>query len=67
MADEDEKMPAEILMKGLTLPPRARVTVQGTKTKCPWQNGTDSFTVNIPVQVRNNPPSDYVWVMKVEF
>jgi alpha-L-fucosidase len=67
MADESESMPDSITMKGLTLPPKSVVTVTGTKTKCSWQNGTDSFTVNIPSKVRNNPPSDYVWVMKIEF
>jgi alpha-L-fucosidase len=67
MADEGESMPASITMNGLTLPQGSVVTVPGTKSKCTWQNGTGSFTVNIPSKVRDNPPSDYVWVMKVEF
>jgi alpha-L-fucosidase len=67
MADEGENMPAAVAMKGLTLPQGAKVTVNGTKTKCSWLNGTDSFTVNIPSKVINKPPSDYVWVMKIEF
>jgi alpha-L-fucosidase len=67
MADEGEKMPPAITMKGLTLPQGSRVTMPGTKTSCSWQNGAESFTIKIPAQVRSNPPSDYVWVMKVEF
>ena len=67
MADEGEKMPTAITMKGLTLPDGSRVTIPGTKTRCSWQNGAESFTIKIPAQVRSNPPSDYVWVMKVEF
>lgn len=67
MADDGESMPDSITMNGLTLPEKSVVTVTGTKTRCSWQNGTDSFTVNIPSKIRNNPPSDYVWVMKIEF
>ncbi len=67
LADEGESMPASVTMNGLTLPQGSVVTVTGTKTKCSWLNGTDSFTVNIPSKVRKNPPSDYVWVMKIEF
>jgi alpha-L-fucosidase len=67
MADEGESMPDSVTMKGLTLPQKSVVTVTGTKTRCSWQNGADSFTVNIPSKIRSNPPSDYVWVMKVEF
>ena len=59
--------PASVTMNGLTLPQGSGVTVTGTKTKWSWLNGTDSFTVNIPSKVRNNPPSDYVWVRKIEF
>jgi alpha-L-fucosidase len=66
MAEEGEQMPDSITMKGLTLSQGSKVTVTGTKTKCSWLNGTDSFTVNIPSKIRENPPSDYVWVMKIE-
>jgi len=67
MAAEGEKMPAEISMKGITLPPGARVTVPGSKTVCRWQNGAESFTINVPASLRNSPPSDYVWVFRAEF
>lgn len=66
MAGEGENMPSEITMNGLTLPSGARVTVQGSGTVCKWKNGPDSFTVTMPPRVRRNPPSDYVWVMKIE-
>ncbi|HSO78281.1 MAG TPA: hypothetical protein VLQ76_06920, partial [Bacteroidales bacterium] len=67
MADEGEKMPAEISMKGITLPQGARVTMPGSKTVCRWQNGAGSFTINVPAALQNSPPSDYVWVFRAEF
>jgi alpha-L-fucosidase len=65
MADEGEMMPPAVTMNGLTLPAGAKVSVVGTGARCSWKNGHSSFTVDIPAQVRNHPPSDYVWVMKV--
>jgi alpha-L-fucosidase len=66
MADEGEKMPSAITMNGLTLPAGARVSVLGSGASCSWKNGSDSFTVTVPQQVRRGPPSDHVWVMKIE-
>lgn len=66
LAAEGEKMPAEISMKGITLPAGAMVTVPGSKTVCQWQNGAGSFTIKVPASLRNSPPSDYVWVFRVE-
>lgn len=65
MADEGEKMPPAVTLNGLTLPAGAKVSVPGTTAGCSWKNGNSSFTINIPQRVRKNPPSDYVWVMKV--
>jgi len=67
MADEGEKMPAEITMRGITLPAGARITVPGSGIKCKWQNGAESFTVSMPASLRSKPPSENVWVLKVEF
>ena len=66
MADAGETMPASVTMNGLTLPQGSRVNVLGSGAICSWKNGTDSFTVTIPQKVRQNPPSDHVWVMKIE-
>ncbi|MCK7536312.1 MAG: hypothetical protein MZV63_37675 [Marinilabiliales bacterium] len=57
MADEGEAMPAQVTMKGLVIPAGAKVTVPGSGARCTWKNGTDSFTINIPASIRNNPPS----------
>ncbi len=67
LADDNEKMPAEVTMKGITLPENSRVTMPGTKVRLKWRNLNDSFTISLPANIRENPPADYVWVMKVEF
>jgi alpha-L-fucosidase len=67
MADEGEKMPAQVTMRGVTLPTGSKVTVQGTDTRCTWKNGADSFTITIPAVIRNDPPADYVWVTEITF
>ncbi len=66
MAGEGEKMPATMTMKGLTLPAGSKVSVLGSGIRCNWKNGEDSFTVSVPQQARSNPPSDHVWVMKIQ-
>ena len=66
MAEEGETMPASVTMNGLTLPAGAKVTMLGAGTRCSWKNGEDSFTVYTPSRLRKDPPSDYVWVMKIE-
>jgi len=66
MADEGEAMPASVTMNGLTLPAGARVTMLGSGTRCSWKNGENSFTVFTAPRLRKDPPSDYVWVLKVE-
>lgn len=66
MADEGEVMPASVTMNGLTLPPGAKVTVPGSDIRCSWRNGENSFTVFTPPRLRKDPPSDYVWVMRIE-
>ena len=65
MADEGEAMPAQITMTGLTLPAKAKITMPGSQQSFPWKNGQNAFTVNVPSAVRKDPPSDYVWVMKI--
>ena len=67
MADEGVRMPAEISMKGITLPEGTRVTMPGSKTACRWHNDSGSFTISVPSSLRSTPPSDYVWVFKAEF
>jgi alpha-L-fucosidase len=66
MADEGEAMPAEITMKGVTLTAGSILVMPGTTTKLSWHNNSDGFTVKIPEGIRRNPPSDYVWVIRIK-
>ena len=66
LADEGEQMPASLTMNGLTLPPGAKVRAVGSGAACRWKNGRGSFTVTLPQQLRTNPPSDYVWVFRID-
>ncbi len=66
MADEGEKIPEKISMKGISLPNGATVKLLGTKTQCKWTNDGDSFTVSIPLSARLNHKVDFVYVLKVE-
>mgnify|MGYP003748986161 FL=1 len=59
-------MPASLTMNGLTLPPGAKVRAVGSGAACRWKNGRGSFTVTLPQQLRTNPPSDYVWVFRID-
>ncbi len=67
LADEGEKMPSVISMNGIKIPSGAVVTMPGTKVNLKWSNNQDGFDITMPVAIRNNPPTDYVWVVKVSF
>jgi len=66
LADEGEVMPEEMSMKGVTIPAGAVLMMPGTTTRLSWQNNSDGFTVKIPATIRRNPPSDYVWVIRIK-
>ena len=67
MADEGEKLPGKITMRGINLPRNSRVSVVGSKTTCRWSNEGDSFSIQLPVSLKSPAPSGDVYVMKVEF
>lgn len=67
MLDEGEEMPETVTMKGLTLPPGARVTMLSGGAACRWKNETDEFTVTIPKKERRTASTDYVKVVKIRF
>ncbi|MCE5344797.1 MAG: alpha-L-fucosidase [Bacteroidales bacterium] len=67
MADNDEKMPAQIGMSAFSLPVGAKVKMVGTETSLKWKKTESGFVINIPEKIIKNPPSKYVWVMKATF
>ena len=67
MAEDNEKMPAQIAMKTFSLPEKAKLTLVGSGTSLRWKKEGNGFAIDIPEKVRKSPPSEYVWVMKASF
>jgi alpha-L-fucosidase len=65
MADEEEDMPAQIGMESFSLPPGARIRMLGTETSLKWKKTDKGFIITVPEKIRKSPPSEYVWVLKV--
>ncbi len=65
MADEKETtMPREIRVKSLQPADGAKVSLLGGGN-LRWKKDGDGFVVTIPEKWRKNPPSNYVWTLKV--
>jgi alpha-L-fucosidase len=67
MADENEKMPAQIGMSTYSLPAKAKLTIMGKGTQLRWHKLGNGFAIDLPEKLRNEPPSKYVWVFKATF
>jgi alpha-L-fucosidase len=67
LANKDENIiPKEIIIKGNQPAKDAIVNLLGSSKNLKWKAIDDnSFKVLIPQQLRKNPPSKYVWTIKV--
>ncbi|MFK8059416.1 MAG: alpha-L-fucosidase, partial [Polaribacter sp.] len=66
MAKEDEKvMPATITINAHQPTKGSKVTFLGYNKPLKWNANDEGFTVKIPRKLRNNPPSEFVWTIKV--
>jgi alpha-L-fucosidase len=66
MAKENEKiMPQKITINTHQPIKGATVNLLGYKKPLKWTKTGTGFTVNIPRKLRNNPPSNFVWTLKV--
>lgn len=66
MAAEDEKiMPVSITVNSHQPSNGATVKLLGYNKPLKWSKNGEGFTVNIPKKLRNNPPSEFVWTLKV--
>ena len=61
----ENKMPSEIIIKSLQPAKGATVTLLGINKNLKWKADGAGFKVTIPEGVRNNPPCNYVWTIKV--
>lgn len=67
LAEADEnKMPAEIVVKSIRPKKGSKITVLGSATKLKWEKLDSGFIVKIPESLRNNPPCDFAWTLKVD-
>ncbi len=66
LCEENEHvMPAEITVNTHQPAKGANVTLLGYNKPLKWKKSSSGFTVSIPKEIRNSPPSDYVWTLKV--
>jgi alpha-L-fucosidase len=66
MAKEDEKkMPSKITVNAHQPVMGSNVTLLGYDKPLSWTTTGEGFTVNIPKKLQNNPPSNYVWTIKI--
>lgn len=57
-------IPFEIVIKSVKLEKGTKLTLLGTNSILKWEKSDKDFTVFIPKKIRNNPPCNYVWVIK---
>jgi alpha-L-fucosidase len=66
LAEEGEALlPASLAMTGLTPAPGATVSVLGSDESLPWSRNETGSVVEVPEALRDRPPSDYAWVIKI--
>ena len=67
MAEEGEQqIPSEIIVKSVSPKKRSKITLLGSKKRLKWEKMELGFKVSIPEILRNNLPSKYAWVLKID-
>ncbi len=66
LGDKSEKIPPSKIWCSSVCPAEgAAVTIPGTKKKLEWEKTGAGFLVNIPESIRQNPPCNYAWTIKI--
>lgn len=66
LADEDEtRPPAQIWSSLITLPHNAKITMPGSELEIPWEPVGKGFTARIPDVIRDQPPCQHAWVLRI--
>ena len=65
LADEGEAMPAEILLKGITAPKSAKITMLGVSGNCKWKQMDEGVAVTVPASARKSSLPSYAWTIKI--
>lgn len=62
----ESKMPSEIIIKSHKPKENAKVSLLGYDKSLDWIRDSDGFKIKVPKKLQEKPPSDYVWVFKVD-
>lgn len=66
LADENENsLPEKITLTKFSPAQNAKIELLGTGTKINWNKTESGFEIVIPGSVRNNPPCNYAWTLKI--
>jgi alpha-L-fucosidase len=66
LAEKGENtIPAEIILKSVSPAKGAKIKLLGSKKNLKWKSNGSGFTVTVPENLRNNPPSKYAWVFSI--
>jgi alpha-L-fucosidase len=66
LAEENEpEMPAKIWLSSIAPDKNANLTLLGFEGELKWERVGNGFVVTIPESLRNNPPCNYAWTIKI--
>ena len=66
LAEKNEnKLPSRITLSSIFPAKGAKVTMLGLKGKLKWEKDGKGFYVEIPERIRENPPCNYAWTIKI--
>ncbi len=63
--ENENKMPAQIIIKCHKAAKGAKVSLLGSNQNLVWQNTAEGLVVNIPESLMQHAPCSYVWTIKV--
>ena len=67
LCEEDETtMPAQISISSVAPKKGSTVKLLGYDQSLKWEAQEDGFSVMIPEEIRQNPPCNYVWTIKID-
>jgi hypothetical protein len=65
LANENEVLPKEIVLKGISVPETAIVTLLGIKGKCRWKTAADGIVIEVSAAARKTLLPPYAWTFGI--
>lgn len=67
LAGENENLlPGAISLRNLPVPQFSNIELLGCSGKLTWSRHGDNIEIQIPEEIRNNPPCRYAWTFKIK-